>query len=408
MANFVFKLFTITLFFFGVNNITTVQAQQCTINMTGSTSLTTDCGQAVNFNILPALPSDAQGLSCCFHWVWDFGDPNSGALNSLSGTNQNLISDGFNANHVYQRPGNYRGYLRLINNDPTNFSCSLNMNNHFVLLEGNSIPSYIITFDVVVQASSGNTLIISGIAGVCQGNSTTTLSVPSTPNTNYQWSILTALGVVINLNVGLNSNTYSTPTNLQAGIYIYKVEAETDCSHCASSGIYTIVVQRSPDLDYMGNLACEGSLSDVTLTVIPTVHSNSNCGPLTYLWDTGETTPSIVAAPIIGANHSVTVTCSNSHCSSSISFPIQSRPAPIVSLVNQQIVCDGTSSLVSLDINPIGGGYTFSWNDGSIISTDEDLINMPIANPEVTLNITDHFGCTAVQNFNCLNPCSSN
>ena len=131
--------------------------------------------------------------------------------------------------------------------------------------------------------------------------------------------------------------------------------------------------------------SCPG-MSDGTASL--TVNGGS--GIYTYYWlKTGETTPFIsgLSAGIYDA-----LVADSEGCTVMTSVEVEDPAEVTVSVFN---ISDDCGELGSIDITVAGGTgpYTFVWYDenGNIISTDEDLVDVPAG--EYTVEITDVNGC---------------
>jgi hypothetical protein len=257
------------------------------------------------------LPND-NGIS----WQWNFGDPNSGTSNIVSGNRANLITTGFNMSHTYSTPGTYNANLVIVFNN-TSVYCDVDINGTFYPFATiNGVPTITIPFAVTINPFTDNNLIISGAFG-CQGT-TSTYSIPPIAGNTYQWQLLSNGNFV---NVGTNSSNYVFDNNVPAGPHIIQVVMTTPSGCPISSPPRTIIVKQTPVVSISRDaVACQGVTTGLTATVAPeTIIGNGslNCtNNYNYLWSTNATTAHIGnITPAPNSAYSVTVTCPASGCS---------------------------------------------------------------------------------------------
>lgn len=171
---------------------------------------------------------------------------------------------------------------------------------------------------------------------LCNGESPSTiLSVQdaTSPNTiTYRWK---KNGSVIN-----NSNSAQyTPTNLGVGTFTFTREVMDNCNDwTASSGTWTVVINDLPNVTITGNTVIFVGESTVLTAV----------GAESYLWNTGETTASIMVSPSANTTYSVVGTDGNG-CSSD---------AQVTVIVNPDGVGEEQMNAFEIFPNPTNGKVT--------------------------------------------------
>jgi hypothetical protein len=399
MANFVFKLFIATLFFFGLSNISTTNAQ-CFWNINTNTNQS-NCGQPLNLEF-----TSPYGLSSNFDWSINFGDPASGAANTLTGvvvaSNSALTIP---TSHTYNTPGNYVVYMNIIVGSTSWYQdCIMTVNG--VLNSTAWLPNsfaYHIPFYITVSSVSTSSITISGPTSVCAGSSPT-FSVP-VGSPNYQWQTFVNGDYY---NVGTNSNTYTlTPSEVALSNPIRVITSSDNCNSCQNiSADHVFEVLIAPEVSIAATNTCENNPADLVTSL--SNPANTCQGLLTYAWNTGATSPNLSNLSVVaGGSYSVTVSCAGG-CSTTqnFQFPSVLQQGPEIDLVSQSITCNGsTTSIVSIDIETTGGvaPFTYNWSNGE---TAQDITGAITLANGLAVAVTAQNGCKTVRNFSCLNPCN--
>lgn len=136
---------------------------------------------------------------------------------------------------------------------------------------------------------------------VCIGNTTTMSIATNTTGVNYQWQVSTG-GVYANV---LNGATYSGVTTQTLTVlnpsglngYLYRCVVYDGCSNLISNSA-TLTVNAVPAMSVNNATVCSGAAATLTTSL----------SGLTYLWNTGATTSSIVVTPTINTTYTVTGT----------------------------------------------------------------------------------------------------
>ncbi|MBL7703953.1 MAG: PKD domain-containing protein, partial [Taibaiella sp.] len=109
-----------------------------------------------------------------------------------------------------------------------------------------------------------------------------------------------------------------------------------------------------------------------------TLDATAPASGLTYLWNTGATTPTIN----VSTTGTYSVSVANSNCTGYDTINIGNAPVPAAVLPDSSDICDGT--IITLDAG--NNGATYLWNDGSSNQTLEvataGLYTVNITNPQ--------------------------
>ncbi|MBK9041748.1 MAG: T9SS type A sorting domain-containing protein [Saprospiraceae bacterium] len=155
---------------------------------------------------------------------------------------------------------------------------------------------------------------------------------------------------------------------------IYSVTV-TDANGCSNTSNKTLNVLPLPNVSITGPEAiCTGGSATLTAT-----------GGGTYLWNTGQTTPSISINPAVTTIYSVTVTDANG-CSNTSNKTLNVLPLPNVSITGPEAICTGGSATLTAT-----GGGTYLWNTGQ--TTPSISVN-PTITTTYSVTVTDSNGCT--------------
>ncbi len=209
---------------------------------------------------------------------------------------------------------------------------------------------------------------ITGVASICQGQSTTLDA--GAGYSNYQWST----GAVAQT---INVNTTTTVT-----------VTVTDANGCINSDSQNVVVNANPIPSITGNtVVCQG----INTTL------NAGAGYSGYLWSTGATSQTLntgTAGPV-----TVTVTDGNG-CTGTAVTSITVNAVPTASISGIDTICDGQASSFNINFAGAPGPYTYSYSAGGStvgpLTTGAALVNTP-----VSPNTTTNYNLISISNNNC-------
>lgn len=221
----------------------------------------------------------------------------------------------------------------------------------------------------------------------CNGNSDGTLKVNSiggVPPLNFSWSgpngfTATQTDVFI-----------SEISGLSAGNYFLFL---TDNNGCENNSFVANVSEPSNisvDITIDNLESCYDS-SDAQLTVTASGGNNSN---YSYLWDNGETTPTILA----GAGfHSVVIEDADG-CQGNSFIELDEIPAlSIDDIIIDDALCVNTEGFVELVVSGGTGDLSYDWPAGTSNTNTQNL-----SAGEYEINITDENSCLVQATFNVL------
>jgi large repetitive protein len=399
-----------------------------------------------------------QNCSSAANYVWNFGDPASGANNT---------STGVNGTHVYASPGTYTVTLTASNGGNPALSCGSSTFQQNICIETPPTPQFTIPSPGCVNFSANtvNTSLTGTACNVTTAWTVTYSDLPCAPNTgNFQYTGGTSAssnapqfnfqsaGVyTVNLNMTNTCGTFTDSeivtvntiptvninpiTNICAGQTINPTALTNGCNlsitnyawsfpggspataNTANPGTITYNTPGNYTVTLTITNACGTATSTEPFTVegSGSVAINANTtticagqsanltasGANTYTWTN---TPGLstlngantIASPTVTTTYTVTGTTS-AGCPSTASITINVNPVPTVSIPAPPAICAGQSA----QLNPtVGGGtpsYSYSWTNGATLS-QTNILN-PIASPLTTttynLTVTDSQGCTA-------------
>ena len=184
----------------------------------------------------------------------------------------------------------------------------------------------------VVVNPKPNVTISGGNVSVCAGSNT---NLTANGAHSYIWS------------TGATTASISVSAN-NSGTSTYTVTG-TSSAGCTNTGTTTITVQDLPTLTITGPTSlCNGS--EETLTV---------SGADNYIWNTGATDPALTITS--GGSYSVTGS-SAAGCANSLSWTVQGKPTPSVSISGPSLICGNTTAILTASSNLPGVEY--HWESG--------------------------------------------
>jgi gliding motility-associated-like protein len=175
-------------------------------------------------------------------------------------------------------------------------------------------------------------IIISGDTSICKGKS---VRLRATGGKKYVWNTGDSTAVI-------NVVPESTST--------YSVIGSSLCGE--DTAFITVVVYDSPQTNIAGDtVICQGET-----TVLTALGGNS------YVWNTGDTSASIVVTPQNSTTYSVIAFIGS--CSASASVHVSVFPFPVAAISGDSVLCEG--EITSLTAS---GGDSYLWNTGDTTAT---------------------------------------
>jgi len=217
---------------------------------------------------------------------------------------------------------------------------------------------------------SNLTIEVGAIDETCPGDNDGSASVIATggvPPYDYSWN---------------NGGTTAEISDLQPGTYIVSVIDDEGCF-----ATDTVSVRAADPLEI------EVTSADVTdcaaMDGTARVEVMEGTAPLTFFWNTGDTTREL--SNLGGGTYSVTVTDANG-CSAEANTEVDAPPLLDVFIGGQAALCEGATDAI-IEAIPSGGTepFAFQWNTGD---TTDRLDNIGPGTYIVT--VTDPNGCEAI------------
>lgn len=179
-----------------------------------------------------------------------------------------------------------------------------------------------------------------------------------------------------------NDNVYSFQ-NLAAGTYTVNV---IDGNGCTTSGIHTIGEKEMVFTPQITNVKCYGGSDGAASFSI-----NGGTAPYTYIWNSGETLPSIHGKP--SGNYSCTVADING-CEIIVPITINQPSRLEFSNSLDTIMCKGEQTTLTASAQGGTPPYNYVWSvNGNQIGTGASLAYSPSVTTTVTLTVSDNNGC---------------
>ena len=225
---------------------------------------------------------------------------------------------------------------------------------------------------VTVTSPSSVTLTISSTDVTCYGEGNGSAHVVTTGGTfpfTYSWSPV--------------GGTTPVAQNLSPGNYDVTV---TDSNGCMS--VISAVITQPPSLAFTVAPAITLCVDQST-----TIWANATGGtqPYAYVWDNNVTTDSQFVTPAATTTYSVEVTDANGCTLPAQSVTITMNPPLNLSASATPEICAGdVANISSIAGGGNGGPYTYSWNNGSILSAGATV--SPLTDSIFTVTVND--GCS--------------
>jgi len=321
-------------------------------------------------------------------YSWDLGVTNGVAFTPISTTYTVTGTDGNNCTNTDQISVVVNPLPTVVANAlPSTTVCT----GSSITLSGSGAASYSWDLGVTDGASfipaSTDTYTVTGTDGNgCQNTDQITVTVVPPP--------VAAINGTTSGTVTACSNEMTTLTITPAGgTYLWSTGATTQSidvmptsttnytatvtiGSCSDGTDYTVTVNTAPTGAVSGtgnNLVCTGTNDTLTAA-----------GGTTYLWNTTETTPSIVVTPTANTDYTVVVYDAN-NCTDTLTYSVAVNPLPTISITGIDTICSGTSTTLSGN-----GGIGYVW---STAETTQAISVTPTLNTTYTVTGTDGNGC---------------
>lgn len=216
---------------------------------------------------------------------------------------------------------------------------------------------------------------------ICVGESADFTAISSGLNYTYYWDFDNAVSpnTVTTTNEDVTGLVFNTP-----GTYTIDLQIETPCCGLsASTGSITLIVDDIPSVSFSSNPGldvCYGSSTDLTAS-----------GGSTYLWDNGETTPTITVTPFDTTTYEVTI--SEFECSNTDDITVNTILSEVFISGPDQICAGDVTTLIANG----SAGSTYQWSGGSTANS-ASITEGPLLDTwyyvEADLN-----GCTSIDSM---------
>lgn len=136
---------------------------------------------------------------------------------------------------------------------------------------------------------------------------------------------------------------------------------------------------------------------EAVLTAVP----GGGSGPYTFLWSTGETTPTITVNPTATQNYTISVTDNCLHetaqAISTVTVPIY-PPIVLVSTPDITEICPYVPKELTVQVSGGAGNYTYSWHlaNGNVLGTNDTLDVIPSTSTMYYIEVTDQCDVAAL------------
>ncbi len=219
------------------------------------------------------------------------------------------------------------------------------------------------TTSVTVTVNPAATATIGGTLTICPGLSTT---LTATGGESYLWSTGASLSAIV-----------VSPASTTA----YSVTV-TNASGCASMTGVTVLVNPAAVAAISGGLAiCTAGSTTLTASDMGGDQGTN------YLWSTGSTSASLVAAPVSTTAYSVTVTNATG-CRSVTSVTVSVNPAVTATVSGNLTICAGTGTQLTAS-----GGSTYLWSTGENTAS---VTVSPVSTTAYSVTVSNGSGCWSV------------
>ncbi|MDP1621455.1 MAG: PKD domain-containing protein [Bacteroidales bacterium] len=310
--------------------------------------------------------SQTNGGSSITTWLWNFGDPASGANNTS--TTQNPT-------HTFTTGGPHIVRLMVTNANGCNDSV---VGGKTVTV--NAAPVAIFSADTSCMASP--TMF------------TDASTTPSGTIIAWAWNFGDPPSG------GNNTSTMQNPTHTYYGQGTYNVKLQvTNSNQCKKDTIIPLVVNPKPTAMFQYTASCVNSETQFTdMSIAP------GSGLKSWSWDFGDGSPIVtIQNPAhvytTAGTYQVRLVVTNlANCEDSVTIPVISRPAPVANFTSVSYFCpagkvdfqDISTATASTIANRL---WTFEPGYTSNIANPSHTFSVPNMNYGVSLIVTDTYGC---------------
>ena len=263
--------------------------------------------------------------------------------------------------------------------DTSNFSIALPVGTHSITVTDGRMESD--TVSVTITSSPAITANAVAFPVNCANSTGGTASVEAIGGTgtfSFAWANPD----------GTNAGSTASINGLAEGNYTVTV---TDALGCTAVDAVEVLPQGSLTLGInIQPVTCPGD-SDGTATVQPI----GGTMPFAWLWQGGQTTPTIDG--LSGGSYAVTVTDALG-CTGDLDFTINPPTAIDINFITVEPDCNGGLGSASATASGGSPGYEFDWDNGANTAS----VMLP-AGPH-TVTVTDAHGCTAIDTISLDEP----
>ncbi|MDD4848590.1 MAG: T9SS type A sorting domain-containing protein [Bacteroidales bacterium] len=215
--------------------------------------------------------------------------------------------------------------------------------------------------EIVVNVHALPEVHIEGDTEICSGE-TTTLTAIATSSVSYLWN---------------DGSTTASIAVLPTETTTYSVQI-TDENGCINIAEIVVNVHALPEVHIEGETEiCSGETT--TLTAITT-------SSVSYLWNDGSTTASIIVSPTETTTYSVQITDENG-CINTAEIVVNVHALPEVHIEGDTEICSGeTTTFTAITTSSV----SYLWNDGSATAS---ITVSPTETTTYSVQITDENGC---------------
>lgn len=188
------------------------------------------------------------------------------------------------------------------------------------------------SFIGVILSASASTISVSGPGTTCAN---APVVITANGAAMYSWS----------------NNTFSPAATVSPSVMTTYTVTGTNSAGCSSTAVKTISITPGPTvtINPYYSLSCPGK--SITLTAQ---------GADGYSWTTGETTSTLVVAPMVNTTYSVIGTSTSSICTPTVTSQVVIAALPVIGVTGASVVCYPTFTNLQAY-----GANTYTWSNGS-------------------------------------------